>query len=205
MQQVRAVVEHALDVAEIAGALPFNHVAGQGIGAAGEADEGHGIVQGTADLTHRIHDVAQVVVGIRRSQVVDRPFLAQGTLETRTLAFGEVEAQAHGIGHRQDVREQDGGIQVVAGQGLQGHFAGQGRGFAQVQEVAGPLAGLAVFRQVTAGLAHQPEGGVIGRFLEQGAQEGVVAGSGSRWAPPINWLKDELSPFSRPPGTLPMT
>ena len=177
VQQVRTAVHHALDVAEVARALPFDHVAGQRVRAAGKADQRHGIVQRAADFRNGIHHVAEVLVGIGRGQVVDRPFLAQRTLEARPLAFGEVKAEAHRIGDGEDVGEQDGGVEIVAGQRLQGDLAGHGRRLAQVEEIAGPLARFAILGKVTPGLAHQPEGGVLGGFLQQCAEEGVVAGS----------------------------
>ena len=177
VQQIGTAVHHALDVTEVAGALPFDHVAGECVGAAGETDQRHGVVERAADLGDGIHDVAKVLVGIRCRQVVDRPLLKQRTLELRALAFSEVQAKPHRVGHGQDVRKEDGSIQIVAGQRLQRHFAGHGRRFAQIEEIAGPLTGFAILRQVAASLTHQPERRVIGWLLEKGAQESVVAGS----------------------------
>jgi hypothetical protein len=159
-------------------ALPFDHVAGQGEGAAGKADQGHGTVQGAADLGHGIDDIAQMVVGIGGLEIADRPFFPQGPLELGTLALGEIQAQAHGVRHGEDVGEQDGRVQVVARQGLQGDLGGQGRRLAQVQEAARPGTCRAVFREVAAGLAHQPGRRVAGGLPQQRAQEGIVLEGG---------------------------
>ena len=76
MQQIRTAVEHALDVAEIGGALAFDHVTGERVRAAGEADQRYRIVQGPANFADGIHDIAEMIVGIGSAQVVDGPFLA---------------------------------------------------------------------------------------------------------------------------------
>jgi hypothetical protein len=58
----------------------------------------------------------------------------------------------------EDVAEQDGRVQRVAVQRLQRDFGGVLRVGGQAHEAAGLGARLAVFRQVAAGLAHQPDG-----------------------------------------------
>ena len=68
VHQVRTAVEQGLDLAIVVRAAAFDHVAGEGPGAAGEADQGHGVVQGAADLGDRIHHVAQLDVGIGHGQ-----------------------------------------------------------------------------------------------------------------------------------------
>ncbi|KIF84001.1 hypothetical protein TSA66_01250, partial [Noviherbaspirillum autotrophicum] len=98
-------------------------------------------------------------------------FVAQRALELGAFAFGEIQAQAHGVGHGEDVGKQDGGVQRVAVQRLQGDFGGVVGAFCQAQEGAGALAGGAVLGQVASCLAHQPQRRVIGRLAQQGAQE----------------------------------
>ncbi|KAG1606113.1 hypothetical protein G6F46_013230 [Rhizopus delemar] len=95
--------------------------------------------------------------------------------EFRAFAFDEVQLQAHRIGNGEDVREQDGRVQREAAQRLQGDFAGDLRGLGHGQEAAGLGPGRTVFRQVAAGLAHQPDGGAVHRFAAQGAQQAIVA------------------------------
>jgi hypothetical protein len=95
--------------------------------------------------------------------------------ELRAFAGAEAQAQAHGVGHGQDVGEQDGRIQLVAVQRLQRHVGGVLRVGGQAHEaVARRHAGGLVLRQVAAGLAHQPDGGVGGGLAQAGPQEGVV-------------------------------
>jgi C4-dicarboxylate-specific signal transduction histidine kinase len=52
------------------------------------------------------------------------------------------------------------------------------RVLAQLQEAAGAAPRLVVLGQVAAGLAHQPDRGVIHGLAQQCAQEGVVLGAG---------------------------
>ena len=118
MQQIGPVEEHGLDGAKIAGSATFDHVAGQGEGAAGKADQGHRAIQGAADFGHGIHHIAQMVVGVRRDQLADFGFFAQRAFKFRPFAFDEIQSQSHGIGHGEYVGKQDGGIQLVACQRL---------------------------------------------------------------------------------------
>ena len=87
----------------------------------------------------------------------------------------EAQAQAHRIGHGEDVAEQDRRVQRVALQRLQRDLGGELRVRRQAHEAAGALARGLVLGQVAAGLAHQPDRRVLGRLAQAGAQEGVVA------------------------------
>ncbi len=108
------------------------------------------------------------------------------TGELWTLAVAERQAQAHGVGDGQDVREQDGGVQRETGQRLQRDFTGQFRGLAEAHEVAGAGAGGAVFRQIAARLAHQPDRCDIDRLSAQGAQQAVIVeGGGHEFSNPF--------------------
>jgi hypothetical protein len=62
-------------------------------------------------------------------------------LAKRALALGEGQAQAHGVGHGQDVAEQDGRVQREALQRLQRDFGGVVHIGGQAHEAAGLGAG----------------------------------------------------------------
>jgi hypothetical protein len=126
MHQVGPVVEHGLDRAEVVGAAAFHHIAGQRPRAAGEADQRHAPVQGAADLRHRVEYVLEAA-GFGRLQGEHRFFIAQRAHEFRALAFFEMESEAHGVGHGQDVGEQDRGIERIAVERLEGDFGRQVR------------------------------------------------------------------------------
>ena len=184
VHQVRAAVHQALHVAVVVAARTFDHVAGQGPGAAGKPDQGDaaapiGQGQGLADGSHRVKHVAQLVqVGhLQRGHI---GLFTHRLGKARPLARRKAQPQAHGVGHRQDVREQNSRVQRIAVQGLQRHLGGEVGAGGQTHEAAGPRARGVVFGQVAAGLAHQPHRGVVGGLAQAGAQE-LVVGVG-RWA-----------------------
>ncbi len=89
---------------------------------------------------------------------VDVGGVAHGALEARAFAVGEVEAEAHRVGHRQDVGEQDRRVEREARERLQRDFARELRVSSQsVEKTAGTGARRAVLGQVAAGLAHHPD------------------------------------------------
>ena len=108
------------------------------------------------------------------SEPRDGRLVAQRVREARAFALGEGQAQAHRVGHGEDVGEQDRRVQRETAQRLQGDFAGQFRGLGHGQEAAGGGAAGAVLGQVAAGLAHQPDGGAVHGLAAQGAQQAVV-------------------------------
>jgi hypothetical protein len=79
-------------------------------------------------------------------------------VEARPLPALEPQALAERMGHEQDVGEQDRCVEAVATDGLERDFRGQRRVVAQVEERARLGAGGAVFGQVAACLAHEPDG-----------------------------------------------
>ena len=177
MHQVGARIHQALDEAVVVAALAFDHVAGQRPGAAREADEGHAAVECLADAGHGVEHVAQLV-HVGHGQLGHSGFVAHLLGKARAFAFGKRQAQAHGVGHGEDVTEQNGGVQREALQRLQRHFGGVLDVGGQAHEAARLGARGLVLRQVTACLAHQPQGGVIGGLTAARAQEGVVGEGG---------------------------
>ena len=181
VHQVRALVQHGLDQAVIVRALALDHVAGQRPGAAGKANQRHAAVQRAADRGHGVKHVAQALQ-VRHGQRVHGGLVTHRRREARALALRERQAQAHGVGHGQDVAEQDGRVQRVTLQRLQGDFGGVVDLGCQAHETAGLGARGAVFGQVAAGLAHQPDGRVVGGLAQAGAQKAVVLKGGvGRW------------------------
>ncbi|MNH20855.1 hypothetical protein D3C79_806420 [compost metagenome] len=133
LEQFRAAVEHLLDQLEITRRTAFDHVTGQGPGAAGKADQRHLGVQRPAGLGDSLVQVVQCF-GLGHAQALDGLLVTQWMTKTRAFARAEVQAQAHGIGHGEDVGEHDCRVQVEAAQRLQGGFGSEVRGFRQAQE-----------------------------------------------------------------------
>ena len=84
---------------------------------------------------------------------------APRAVKRRAFAGDEGEPQPHRVGDGQDVGKEDGGVQAEARQRLQGDFAGEIGRLAEGHKLSRRLARGAVFRQVTPGLAHHPDGG----------------------------------------------
>ena len=174
VQGLRLCIHHLLDLGEGLGAAPLHHVGGQGPGAAGEADQRHFALELAANGAHRVHHVAQLVFRIRDGQRLHVGHGGDRTLEARAFTLLEVEAQPHGVGHGQDVGEEDGGIEGIAAQRLQGDFTGQLGVAAQGHEVPRDGAGRLVFRQVAASLTHHPHRGHVHILAQQGTQVSIV-------------------------------
>ena len=177
MQQIRTRVEQGLDMAIVAAGSAFNHVAGQGVGAAGKADQRHAIIERPQGLADGVGHITQAIVGVGGGQAQDVPFFTQGMFKARPFALAEIQPQPHGIGHRQNVGKNDGGVQIVARQRLQRHLTGERRVPAQVEKAADAPAQRAVFRQITSGLTHHPDRRMVGRLAQQRAQKIVVTRS----------------------------
>jgi hypothetical protein len=141
----------------VGGAAAFDHVAGQRPGAAGKPDQRHAALQRMADRGDGVEHVAQLFE-VGHGQRGDVGLVAQRTRQLRALALGEAQPQAHGVGHGQDVGEQDGGVEREALQRLQRHLGRVVDVRGQAHEAAGAGPRGLVFGQVAAGLAHQPEG-----------------------------------------------
>ncbi len=172
----RFVQGHRLDLAPVLAAAALDHVAGKRPRTAGKADQRDRGVQFAANRAHGIHDIAQLDVHVGYGEFRDVGHAADRALELRTLAIGEVQAKAHRVRHGQDVGKQDRGIQRKTAQRLQRHFTGQFRVLGQGQEAAGLRARRPVFRQVAAGLAHQPDRRAVDGFAAQGTQEATIEG-----------------------------
>ena len=162
-------------MAVVVGTRPFDHVAGQRPGASGKPDQGHPAIQRFADRCDRVEYIAQLV-HIRHRQFGNRCFVAHVFGKARAFADGKAQAQAHGVRHGEDVAKQDGRVQGVALQRLQGDFGGEVDIRGQAHEAArfGPRG--AVLRQVAPGLAHQPDRRVIRGLAHAGTQKTVVTG-----------------------------
>ncbi len=174
VQSLRLCVHHLLDLGERLGAAPLHHVGGQGPGAAGESDERHFAFQLAADGTHRVHHVAEFVFRIRHRQRLHVGHGGDRTLEARAFTLFEVETEPHGIGHGEDVGEEDGGIERIAAQRLQGDLTSQLGVAAQGHEIPRLGAGGLVFRQIAASLAHHPYRGHVHFLAQQGTQVTIV-------------------------------
>ncbi|MNJ62734.1 hypothetical protein D3C77_585850 [compost metagenome] len=118
MQRLRLGIHHFLQLGECLAAAAFYHIGRQRPWAAGETDQWHFTLQFTADGTHRVHDIAQLVFRIECRQLLYIGTAGDWRRKTRAFPSFEIEPKPHGIGNGEDVGEQDGGVQCITAQGL---------------------------------------------------------------------------------------
>jgi hypothetical protein len=80
-----------------------SHVAGERERAAGKADQRHAPGERLRDQAHRIGHVAQARANVGDGEPRDVFLGAHRPLELRPFAFREIQAEAHRIGHGEDV------------------------------------------------------------------------------------------------------
>src|SRR6185436_11763104 len=174
MKQVRTLVKHALGFLKIRAAAPFDHIAGQGERAAGEADQWNFAGERLADLRDRVQHIAQVHIGVGNRKTADLRLVAKWPLETRSFAFDKGKPKTHRVGDGKDVGEKDRGIEGKARQRLHRDLDGQVRIPAQIEKTACPRPGLVVLGKIAAGLAHDPDRRVWRGLPQQRADESLV-------------------------------
>src|SRR5271165_6080250 len=153
-------ISHGADMGEVLRPAAFDHVAGDGEGRAGEADQGRGIEplgrQARPHALDRLQDRRDRQDHTVRIEGVDAGMIGQAR-QYRPLALRVAQAVAECPGQHQDVAEQDCPVHAEPADRLQRYLGGQIGIGAERDEVARLGADLSVFRQVTASLAHQPD------------------------------------------------
>ena len=173
VHQVGSAVHQAFDQTVVVRAAALHHVASQRPGAARETNQGHAAVQGFANTGDRIKHILQLV-HVWHRQRRHSGFIPHHFFKLGAFALCEGQAQTHGVWNGQDVGEQNGRVQRIAVQRLQGDFGGVVHIGGQAHEAARLGAGGAVLGQIPACLAHQPNGGVVGGLTQAGFEEAVV-------------------------------
>ena len=171
MQQIRARVHHLLDRRKILGTAAFNHVASKRKGRSGKADQRNSVVELAANHTHGFGNVTETFFNIGNIQGVDSFFALHGLGKDRTFTGNETQTKPHRIGHSKNVREKNSGIQTITIYRLQRHRI---RTLGQSKERPEARTRGVVFRQIAAGLTHQPQRGIVGMFALERSQKSVV-------------------------------
>ena len=112
------------------------------------------------------------VSGIADAQRVEVGGAAHGMVDHRTGVLCKAEADAHTLERQEDVGEDDGGIELEAGQWLKGDLGGHLGPTAHLDE-AQALADRPVLGQVAAGLTHEPDRRSVDRFAEAGVEQSL--------------------------------
>ncbi len=190
----------ALAGGEVPAGAAFQHVAGHRPGRAGEADQRGLRRQFAAQAADGLVDRRQGRVQPLAAQAVDITAAFQ-RFQARADALLEPDLLAQGVGHHQDVGEQDRRIEAVAPDRLQGDLDGHIRREAELEETLRPGPQLAVFRQVAAGLAHQPDWRAGQALASERPQQRLVGGgrrgfsgrSGHRGLGHRGWFRSAFS------------
>src|SRR2546425_3589749 len=95
---------------------------------------------------------------------------AHWVVDHRTVAFGELQADAHGLDDQQNIGKENRGVHAEPFHRSDRHLGGQIRTFTESEE-RHLLAERTVLRHVTPGLAHQPHWRIWCGFAAAGSQE----------------------------------
>ena len=137
-------------------AAPGDHVARHRPRRAAEADQRDIVRQSDFEpiksLKHRREPVPVGLVAETRKpgRVIDR-------LEARTVAGFERDALAERVWQNENVGEQYRRVEAETADGLQRRLDSQGGRVAEIEKRRGFRANIAIFRQIAAGLAHEPD------------------------------------------------
>ncbi|MCY1554423.1 hypothetical protein D9M68_909940 [compost metagenome] len=100
------------------------------------------------------------------------------------MPFLKANVALQGIRDHEDIGKEDGCIKGITSDWLQRHFDSQIRGVTEIEETSGNGARCAIFRKVTASLAHEPDGRRTDRLPLQNLQN-FPSCLGHGWSLPI--------------------
>ena len=160
-------------------APPADHVGRHGPRRAAKSDKGRLTGEVLSEPGNRLANAGELGASCGPAQAHEIGLCAN-RVEPRPVAVDERDALAQRIGHHQDVGEQDRRVEAVAPDRLQRHFCGKGWIVAEVEKAPGLRPHRPVFRQVAAGLPHQPDRrwrqGPSGEGLQEAARFGRIGG-----------------------------
>ena len=189
-EQLRLAIGHAAGGGEVAAAMALHHVAGDGPGAAGEADQrdllGMRVERG-ADQPHGLHDGRGIAGADGRGRARRSPRRCGRGSSCGPSPSAKRSGWPMAQGTMRMSENRIAAIHAVAADRLQRDLGRQLRVGAERDEVAGLGPDLAVFRQVAAGLAHQPHRRRPDGLPGQGAQHGLRGLDGGRVIGLVAW------------------
>mmetsp|Transcript_23847 Transcript_23847/g.46747 ORF Transcript_23847/g.46747 Transcript_23847/m.46747 type:complete len:397 (-) Transcript_23847:261-1451(-) len=176
---LKPLLSHRLVVAGVAS----NHVEHEGERGCGEANQRHIAVlflQRGLDFWESGEDVRKTVLhqlrGVGSVKFLDIRRSLERVRDHDALASRHLNLDVQGLGHDENVGEQNGGIDVVTTERLHGHLCDVLRVVEKLEEVfAGVLLVLVVFRKVATSLSEEPHRGPFRLFSTSSAQKKVVS------------------------------
>jgi hypothetical protein len=151
----------------------FDRIRRQGERGAAEADQWHSAVQFLSQQTDGLEHVAERFSRLEGPEPVDITGLPDRVIDRRPLTLDEIEVEAHRRERHQQIREQDGGVDVDGVHRLQGDRNRKLRLPADLEERVA-LAKRPVLGHIAARLAHEPDGRGVHRFAPAGAEKSIV-------------------------------
>ena len=208
VQQVGAAVQQCFYGPKIRASSPFDHVARKRERAPGKTDQGDGTAKRAAYLPHRVKHIAQMFRRVGNLQVANFPLFAQRPLKTGSFALQKMQAQAHRVGDRQDIREHDGSVESIAREWLERDFGGKFRILAQRKKTACARPRFVVLRKIAPCLSHEPDRRVGRGLPQQRPDQRVVLGprhkralTGNAWPAAAGVIRGRIAQTSRQRGS----
>ena len=125
MPRLGVAVHQRLGAGEVPRRTTLDRVGRQGERRAGEADQRDAAVQLAPRHRDRLQHVAEAFTRVEQPEPFDVGFGAERLLDAGAFALDEVEGQAHRLEGQQQVREDDGGVDVDGVDRLQSDAGGQ--------------------------------------------------------------------------------
>ena len=168
-------VHQGLGSRVVARRAALDGVRGEGEGGPREPDEGHAAGELHAQQADGVEHVAESLAGFEDPEPVDAFDRPHRRIDDRPLALLEPEGDAQRIEREQQVREEDGGVDLDGVDRLQGHL-GRELGLAADIEQAVAFAQRAVGAHVASRLAHEPHRRGVDRLAAACPEEAIVHG-----------------------------
>lgn len=179
-------VEEVFGGSELGGAAALQHEIGESPWGAGETEECGVGAELSAEESERLRDVKEAFAEIGGIEAIDVGGGAEGGIHFDAAAITESVSLAEGFRDDEDIAEEDSGVEVEAMDGLEGDLCGEFRGADEFEEGV-LLFERAVFGEGAAGLAHEPDGGMIERLSGAGGEETLARGQGWIGVQPFGW------------------
>ena len=128
-----------------------------------KADERHASGELALHRPYGIEHIAERFARIEAPHAAEVVLRLQGMLDGRSLAPDKVEPHPHRLERQQQIRKQNGRVNVDPPNRLEGHLGREIGGTAEVEERVA-LAQGAVLAHIAAGLAHEPHGRRVDRL-----------------------------------------
>ena len=112
MPRSGVAVHERLRVSEVVRVAAFDGVRGERERRTGESNQRHAVSQRRLDLSNRVQNVAELLTRLEPADTSEVRLGPQWALDCRSFALYEVERNAHRLEREQQVRKQDGSVDV---------------------------------------------------------------------------------------------